>query len=164
MRYVSEPQYETVRARVYRWAFRLLQNEHDALDATQNVLLKALRVPPAELDRRTAWLRRITINHCIDDIRRRRPTATLVDAADDSGPHDTLEQAERSARIAAAMQDLTDVQRIVLLAKTYDGESFKDIAHSLGISASSVKTHYLRALRKMHAKLMPHEGDLSDVS
>ncbi len=156
---MNEASYETVRARVYRWAFRLLQNEHDALDATQNVLLKALRVPPAELNRRTAWLRRITINHCIDDIRRRRPTATLVDAADDSGPDDTLEQAERSARIAAAMQDLTDVQRIVLLAKTHDGESFEDIARSLGISASSVKTHYVRALHKMHAKLAPHEGD-----
>ena len=81
---VSESQYKSIRARVYRWAFRLLQNEHDALDATQNVLLKALRVPPAELERRTAWLRRITINHCIDDFRRRRPTAPLVDAADDS--------------------------------------------------------------------------------
>ncbi len=158
MSHVSESQYKSIRARVYRWAFRLLQNEHDALDATQNVLLKALRVPPAELDRRTAWLRRITINHCIDDFRRRRPTATLVDAADDSEPEDKLEQAERSARIAAAMQDLTDVQRVVLLAKTHDGESFEDIARSLGISASSVKTHYLRALRKMHTKLAPHEG------
>ncbi len=159
MSHVSESQYKSIRARVYRWAFRLLQNEHDALDATQNVLLKALRVPPAELDRRSAWLRRITINHCIDDIRRRRPTATLVDAADDSGPDDTLEQAERSARITAAMQDLTDVQRVVLLAKAHDGESFENIARSLDISASSVKTHYLRALRKMHAKLAPHEGD-----
>ncbi len=156
---VSELQYKSIRARVYRWAFRLLQNEHDALDATQNVLLKALRVPPAELDRRTAWLRRITINHCIDEFRRRRPTATLVDAADQTEPDDTLEQAERSARIAAAMQDLTDVQRVVLLAKAHDGESFEDIARSLGISASSVKTHYLRALRKMHAKLAHHEGD-----
>ena len=155
---VSELQYKSIRARVYRWAFRLLQNEHDALDATQNVLLKALRVPPAELDRRTAWLRRITINHCIDDIRRRRPTAALIDAADDSEPDDTLEQAERSARITAAMQDLTDVQRVVLLAKTHDGESFEDIARSLRISASSVKTHYLRALRKMHTRLAPHEG------
>ncbi len=160
---VSELQYKSIRARVYRWAFRLLQNEHDALDVTQNVLLKALRVPPAELDRRSAWLRRITINHCIDDFRRRRPTATLVDAAADSKPDDTLEQAERSARITAAMRDLTDVQRIVLLAKTHDGESFEDIARSLGISASSVKTHYLRALRKMHTKLAPHEGDLCDV-
>ncbi len=156
---VNELQYKSIRARIYRWAFRLLQNEHDALDATQNVLLKALRVPPAELDRRTAWLRRITINHCIDEIRRRRPTPTLVDTADDAGPDDPLEQAERSARIAAAMQDLTDVQRMVLLAKTHDRESFEDIARSLDISASSVKTHYLRALRKMHAKLAPHEGD-----
>ena len=57
------------------------------------------------------------------------------------------------------MRDLTDVQRIVLLAKTHDGESFEHIARSLGISASTVKTHYLRALRKMHAKLTPHEGD-----
>ena len=46
---VSESQYKSIRARVYRWAFRLLQNEHDALDATQNVLLKALRVPPADM-------------------------------------------------------------------------------------------------------------------
>ncbi len=156
---VSELQYKSIRARVYRWAFRLLQNEHDALDATQKLLLKALRVPPAELDRRTAWLRRITINHCIDDFRRRRPTAMLVDAAADSEPDDTLELAERSARITAAMRDLTGVQRMVLLAKAHDGESFENIARSLDISASSVKTHYMRALRKMRAKLAPHEGD-----
>ena len=53
---LSELQYKSIRARVYRWAFRLLQNEHDALDATQNVLLKALRVPPAELDPMAAGL------------------------------------------------------------------------------------------------------------
>ncbi len=162
MSHARELEYESARAQIYRWAYRLLQNEHDALDATQAVLLKALNTPTVSREsreRRDAWLRKVTINHCIDQIRRRRERVEHVDAVSHE-PCETekLEQAERRERITAALQHLTDLQRIVLLAKVYDRETFEDIAKSLSISASSVKTHYVRALKKMRQQLAPYEG------
>ena len=68
----AECHWETAKAQVYRWAYRLMQNEHDALDATQTVLLKALRSPGESGPNKTAWLKKVTINHCIDQIRKQR--------------------------------------------------------------------------------------------
>ncbi len=67
--------WETAKAQIYRWAYRLLQDEHEALDATQAVLLKALSSPAARGAKKTAWLKKVTINHCIDQIRKQRPVA-----------------------------------------------------------------------------------------
>ena len=81
-----------------------------------------------------------------------------MDARQADVPAD-LELAEQSERIAAALEHLTDVQRVVLLAKACDGESFAHIAAMLEIAASTVRTHYVRALRKMQLQLAPSEGD-----
>ena len=47
---------QVLQGRVYGWAYRLLQNHHDALDATQEVLLRALRQPGRDVRRPAAWL------------------------------------------------------------------------------------------------------------
>ena len=154
----GEFQWQSARAQIYRWAYRLLQNEHDALDATQTVLVKAIGAVREARHPHGAWLRRVTINSCIDMIRRRDAATRIdLDSREADLPAD-LEQTEQSQRIAAALEHLTDVQRVVLIAKACDGESFAHIAAMLEISASTVRTHYVRALRKMHLQLAPGEG------
>lgn len=146
----GEIDYQAVKVQIYQWAYRLLQNDHDALDATQSVLLKVLNARPALPERRTAWLRRVTVNHCIDQIRRRRHVSIADEGAlrlREDLPD--AERAERKRRVSAALQMLTDPQRLVLIAKTFDGETFQHISESLNIAVSTAKTHYLRALRKM---------------
>lgn len=155
----SEFQWQSARAQIYRWAYRLLQNEHDALDATQTVLVKAVGAIREAKPPQGAWLRRVTINSCIDMIRRRDVATRLAVDSRQAYVQPDIEQAEQSQRIAAALEHLTDVQRVVLLAKACDGETFADIAALLDISASTVRTHYVRALRKMHLQLAPDEGD-----
>ncbi len=155
----GELPYESAKAQIYRWAYRLLQNEHDALDATQAVLLKSLTAPAASPERQRAWLRKVTINYCIDHIRRRRAVVEEVESASpESDEVSELERAEQRERITAALQNLSDTQRVVLLTKVYDQETFEDIARSLNISTSSVKTHYVRALKKMHQQLAAYQG------
>jgi RNA polymerase sigma-70 factor (ECF subfamily) len=147
----------SMRDRIYGWAFRLLQSHHDALDATQDVLVKTLHARAESVTHSTAWLRRITINHCIDLIRRRKPVGALsVEPAVNVAPDAELHAAETRARIVEALANLSEQQRLVLVAKVYDGETFAAIAEAMDLAVPTIKTHYLRALGKLRAELIAH--------
>ena len=51
------------------------------------------------------------------------------------------------------MSRLTDVQQAVLVAKVYDEMTFAAVASELGLAVSTVKTHYLRAVRAVGDRL-----------
>ena len=51
--------------------------------------------------------------------------------------------------IASKLDDLTEAQRMVLIAKVFDEMTFAGIATELGLSVSTIKTHYLRAVRSL---------------
>lgn len=153
---------EQQRCWIYGWAYRLLQSHDDALDATQSVLLKTL-ADGAE-PQSCSWLRRVTVNHCVDLIRRRRRQRWALPATGRAGQpgeagrsspaaSEPLECAERRRVVVAALQQLSDAQRAVVIAKIFDGDTFEAIAEDLGTSASTVKTHYLRGLRRMRELL-----------
>jgi DNA-directed RNA polymerase specialized sigma24 family protein len=46
----------------------------------------------------------------------------------------------------------------VLIARTYEGLTFAEIAVELGIAVPTVKTHYLRAVSAVRDRLMRFEG------
>lgn len=143
---------------IYAWAFRLLGRHHDALDVVQDVFIRwdaqCRAEPPAQP---RGWLRRVTLNRAIDSFRRRdrEPTATADANAFVLHRADEAEQRALRADIAAAMAALTEAQRSVLIAKVYDGLTFAAIAAEAGLSASTVKTHYLRAIRAVRDRLSP---------
>ncbi|MCB9850474.1 MAG: sigma-70 family RNA polymerase sigma factor [Phycisphaerales bacterium] len=148
---------EALQDRIYGWAYRLLQNHHDAADATQEVLLRALRQPAREVQRPAAWLRRVTVNHCLDLRRRvRAPEELPVRSADSTSPDAAASSNELCNAVLIAMQRLSEQQRLVLIAKVYDQETFAAIADAMELSIGTVKTHYLRALRGMRDALKAH--------
>ncbi len=150
---VMEPD-EAATAQVYRWAYRFLQNHHDAQDATQEVLTRWIQRRALVVENRTAWLRRTTINCCIDAIRARSRPAPQPDAPDNVVvPAAAAAQRELRERIATSLASLSDQQRTVVVAKLYDRETFASIAAAMNLSVSTVKTHYLRALRAMRGAL-----------
>ena len=154
---LPEAAFEDHRAQVYAWAYRLVQNHHDALDVTQEVFIKWWRATSdgsAPGGNPLGWLRRVTVNLAIDAVRSaarkasRRPAAgpAVADAPDPV-------RRETARRIAEALQTLTERQRCVVVAKVYDGCTFARIAGQLGTSIPTVKTHYLRALQTLRQKL-----------
>jgi RNA polymerase sigma-70 factor (ECF subfamily) len=150
----------TVQAQIYRWAYRFLRNHHDALDATQDVLLKWLKAGSERVESRNAWLRRMTTNHCIDLIRRRRTSARRETEMLQQGTGGTvLEERELRDAVASGLETLSDRQRAVIIAKVYDRETFAAIAEAMGLSISSVKTHYMRGLRALRDTLRPQHGE-----
>ena len=149
---------QEVSAQIYRWAFRLLQNHHEALDATQSVLLRILQAADKTQPPKSAWIRKVTTNYCIDQIRKKRPRSLQAEPADHRPAEiDRIGDSDQHEKVIDALQALTETQRLVLLAKTYDGETFARIAESMNLSVSSVKTHYLRALRHMRDRLRKYQ-------
>jgi RNA polymerase sigma-70 factor (ECF subfamily) len=148
--------FEAHRARVYRWAYALCGRHEDARDVVQEVFLRMLKRPP-ELPSVAAaigWLRQVTSRVVIDRWRAdsSRDAAirerVLRVAAEESA--DSLELADR---LRAAIEILSQQQRLVLMAKTYDRMTFQQIADELGIAVPTAKTHYLRALSAVRARL-----------
>lgn len=146
---------------VYGWAYRLLGRHHDALDVVQDVFLRwdaQCRKQPPRCPR--GWLRRVTVNRAID-VRRQRPREQASGdnaAMQMPAPIGAVSPIERDALrsdIAAALDRLSDAQRGVLIAKVYDDMTFAQIADETGLALSTVKTHYLRAVRVLRDGLRP---------
>ncbi len=145
---------------VYGWAYRVLGRHHDALDVVQDVFLRWMRTndkPPLSSNR--AWLRRVTLNRSIDVFRGRRAKTLpneLLDAKPASRVDSASAQAERDELrrdVATGLESISDVQRSILIAKTFDGLTFARIAEEHGVSVSTAKTHYLRAVRAIRDQL-----------
>jgi len=143
---------------VYGWAYRLLGRHHDALDVVQDVFLKWNSQCSTDAPQQPrSWLRRVTLNRAIDLIReRRRPDApdVVLRAREPNRPRLVgIEQDELRSDVSAALEALTDLQRSVLVAKVYDGLTFAQIAEELDLALSTVKTHYVRAIKHVGTKL-----------
>ena len=141
---------------MFGWARRVVGQDHDAWDVVQDVFLKW--VDQCQIVRPAvprAWLRRVTMNRAIDHLRARRPHRLLDEAQSQSAAltGDTLQREELREAIAAALGQLTDHQREVLVAKVYDGLTFAAIAVELELAVPTVKTHYLRALAAVRERL-----------
>jgi RNA polymerase sigma-70 factor (ECF subfamily) len=148
--------FDAHRDAVYAWAYRVLRNHHDALDVTQEVFVKWWRAHREGDNPRhpAAWLRRVTVNQSLNLCRARRhetgekPMTPLAAAVGDD-----LERREVASAVADALGDMSEQQRLVLFAKTYDGCTFAEIAEQMDLSIPTVKTHYLRALRTARIRL-----------
>lgn len=150
--------FDTHRTAVHGWAFRILGNHEDASDVTQEVFMKWWRTHRDESTPRNAvaWLRRVTINQSISLLRLKKrhelsgggPPATATSAVDRP-----LERKEIANAVSIALEDVSEHQREVLIAKVYDGYTFAEIARQMQLAVPTIKTHYLRALRTVRRRL-----------
>ena len=144
--------FEAHREQVYRWAHRILGSHEDASDAVQDVcirwLVQAGRTVP---ENPRAWLRRATIHRAIDLVRARRRHASGAEPV--IRVPDACEIGELRADLDDALGILSRAQRAVVTAKELENRTFSEIALEMGIAVSTVKTHYLRALRSLKGRL-----------
>ena len=126
-----------------RYCHSILGNGHDAADALQNTMIKALRALPGE-NRQIAlrpWLYRIAHNESVSLLRARRADSDL-DAAvhvSDAGAAGAVESRERLRSLTEDLGELTERQRGALLMRELGGLEFTEVADALGTNASAVK-------------------------
>ncbi|GGF53135.1 RNA polymerase sigma factor SigE [Marmoricola endophyticus] len=157
-------------ARVYRLAYRLTGNAHDAEDLTQEVFVRVFR----SLDKYTpgtfeGWLHRITTNLFLDQARRKSRIRfdALADDADQRLPS-TLPAPDRllmdqsfDADIEAALADLPPDFRAAVVLCDVEGLSYDEIADVLQLKLGTVRSRIHRGrslLRKALAHRAPAPG------
>lgn len=135
---------------MYNIAIRFLNNKMDAEDILQESFVTAFERLD-ELTNSTAfgsWLKRIVINNCISHIRRNRLELNDIDNnisdhyADEEDAGLTLDP----EIVHFAIRELPDGARTVLVLHALEGYRHREISEMLGISESTSKSQYNRAL------------------
>ena len=152
--------------RVYAVALRSSGSPEDAEDITQEVFLRAWRsIEEFRGDSGfSTWLFRITMNLCVDHARHKHAqpqTQPLVMGEEESErplpdtaptPEEHLDNSELGRELAAALDEVSEEHRRIVLLRDVSGMSYTEIAEVLEISEGTVKSRLSRAriaLRKV---------------
>lgn len=154
---------------VYRLAYRLTGNPHDAEDLTQDVFVRVFNsihnFQPGTL---AGWLHRITTNLYLDGARRRqRIRMDALSVAPDhvwgesSSPQEMHADGLLDADVAAALNKLSPEQRVAVVLCDIEGLTYEEIASVLDVKLGTVRSRIARGraqLREELAHRAPVEG------
>lgn len=146
---------------VYRLAFRLSGNPHDAEDLTQETFMRVFRslkhYQPGTFE---GWLHRITTNLFLDMVRHRnkiRMEALPEDYERVPGTDMTPEQAYSVANLdpalQAALDQLSPDFRVAVVLCDVVGMSYDEIADTLGVKMGTVRSRIHRGRTQLRASL-----------
>jgi len=148
--------------RVYRLAYRLTGNRHDAEDLTQEVFVRVFRslssYTPGTFE---GWLHRITTNLFLDQVRRKqriRFDALADDAADrlpgrEPGPAETYEASHFDDDVQRALDELLPEFRAAVVLADIEGLTYEEIAATLGVKLGTVRSRIHRGRSQLRAAL-----------
>ena len=148
-------------ARVYRLAYRLTGDKHDAEDLTQEVFVRVFRslssYTPGTFE---GWLHRITTNLFLDQVRRKARIRfdALPDDAErlpsrDRGPAQVYDDTHFDADVQAALDALPPDFRAAVVLCDLEGLSYDEIAATLGIKIGTVRSRIHRGRSQLRAAL-----------
>ena len=147
---------------LYAFALGMVGQPHQAEEITQTVLARALpRLIHGEVGNPTTYLRRAAYREVIGQHRRRGVERRhrhhwRVTTASGSDPN----EAEVDDRLAFRpyLIQLPPRQRAILLMRFWDDLPPEEIAETLGVKVSTVKTHINRGLARLRSILEDGDG------
>lgn len=145
---------------VFNAALRLVGRREVAADIAQEAFLRAYqalaRFDPARPLR--PWLCRIAVNLSLNWLKRQRPTISLdnpgtapalLASSPDADPHNATLRLERQQILHRAILSLPPEQRAVIELRHFQELSYQEIADSLNLSLSNVKSRLFRARKNL---------------
>jgi RNA polymerase sigma factor (sigma-70 family) len=148
--------------RVYRLAYRLTGNPHDAEDLTQEVFVRVFRslssYTPGTFE---GWLHRITTNLFLDMARRRQRIRFEGLGQDVEGrlqggdptPAQAFDDRHLDSDIQAALKDLPPEYRAAVVLCDIEGLSYEEIAATLGVKLGTVRSRIHRGRAQLRTAL-----------
>jgi len=166
--------------RVYQLAYRIVRQQQDAEDVTQQTFLSVME--NIEKFREEAavstWVLRIATNHALQILRKRRGVKMValeqpVDRGDGyatmpmpefiaqwkENPEDLAQRAEVKRVLHEALDELDAKYSIVFVLRDIEGYSTQETAELLDLSISNVKVRLLRARLQLRERLTQQFGD-----
>lgn len=148
---------------VYRTAYYLLNDEQDALDASQEALIRIYTSIGSyeEKAQFRTWVQRIVTNICIDKFRRRRPAVSIEE-------HDMVfharDDVETEVLSSCAAKDIREAigklpahHRTVVVLRYLQDFSYSEIADSLNLPLNTVKSYLFRARQQLQNLLRDYQ-------
>jgi len=162
----SPPTWEEVvrehSARVYRLAYRLTGNSHDAEDLTQEVFVRVFRSLPSYTPGTfEGWLHRITTNLFLDITRRKQrirfeglgeETAARLSGVEPT-PSQAFDERHLDYDVAAALADLPPEYRAAVVLCDIEGLTYEEIADALGVKLGTVRSRIHRGRAQLRQAL-----------
>ncbi|AHH94331.1 RNA polymerase sigma factor SigE [Kutzneria viridogrisea] len=147
--------------RVYRLAYRLSGNQHDAEDLTQETFIRVFRslasYKPGTFE---GWLHRITTNLFLDMARRRSrlrmeglPEDTDRLVGDDPSPEQVYSATHLDPDLEAALDELPAEFRAAVVLCDVEGLSYDEIGATLGVKLGTVRSRIHRGRQALRASL-----------
>ncbi len=149
-------------ARVYRLAYRLTGNPHDAEDLTQEVFVRVFRslssYTPGTFE---GWLHRITTNLFLDSARRRQ-RIRFEGLADEMAhrlpgseptPAQAFDDSHLDDDVQAALKALPPEYRAAVVLCDIEGFSYEEIAATLGVKLGTVRSRIHRGRAQLRSAL-----------
>lgn len=154
---------------IFRVAYRMTGNEHDADDVVQETFLRAYRQIGRFEERANfgTWLHRIAINCSLDLLRARgRHDKHHVHESEEGEMSRTIEttdpqpdrlllSAELQKHVLAALERLSGNERTAFVLRHFEGMPVEEIGKTLGIQVNATKNTIFRAVRKLRESLEP---------
>lgn len=163
---------ERYQAGLYRTAYYYTQNIEDARDITQEIFIKAYNSLTGfnQTSAFSTWLYRITVNHCLDWCRKKKPiyveTTCLDNLRNEEGsPEDSILQQEIASEVQEAVASLPEIYSTVLILYYFEDFSPQQIAEILDTPKRTVETRLFRARKMLRGKLYSSSdgGELYDL-
>ncbi len=147
--------------RVYRLAYRLAGNSHDAEDITQETFIRVFRslhsFRPGSFE---GWLHRITTNVFLDMVRRRQrirmealPEETDRIAGREPSPEQAFQDANLDPDLQAALDELLPEFRAAVVLCDVEGLSYEEIGATLGVKLGTVRSRIHRGRQALRASI-----------
>ena len=171
---------ERYQRKVYSICYGMLKDSETSLDVSQEVFIKVFRYIEKFNQKSSfyTWLYRITVNMCIDHIRKHSKNKSVE--YDDRLSHEDVVgeehimpsqlgihpdkvygRKELREKMAQAMETLSEKHRTILILREVEGLSYEEMADVLNISKGTVMSRLFHARRYFQEALKDYlEGEL----
>jgi len=156
---------------VYSVCYRMLGTPTAAEDAAQEAFIRAFQALDRYDPERSfaTWLLSIASNYSIDQIRKRKVTILSMDSEKDGwmvppdpgpSPERAALEKEKQVLVQSLLAELSETDRAAVILQFWHDYSYEEIAETLKLSTSAVKSRLFRA-RRLLAEMWQEMGQAS---
>ena len=145
--------YQLYAKAMYNICYRIMNNREEAEDMLQESFTEAfMKIDTFRFESTFgAWLKRITINKCINALKKRKAELVYTENIPDGyeEEEDFNPGSITTSQVQQAMEELPEGYRLVFSLFLLEGYDHGEIGQILGISESTSKSQYSRARQKI---------------